>query len=487
MKSKSLIIITLIALLAAISWVPPASASGDKMPITTSSDKAREYFLKGRDLFERLRIPEARKVLEKAVTEDPEFALGYLQLAQSVTTTRDFSHYLELASKFKSNASDVEQWWIEAVQAGFVGDGATQLDRYQQIARAYPNDERARTLLGNIYFARQEWDNAIAEYEAAINAGPEFSQPYNQLGYAYRFLGQYDQAEKTFRKYIQVLPDDPNPYDSYAELLLKTGRFEESIQQYLKALKVDPTFVASYIGIVSDQTYLGKYDDARQTADLAFSKAVNDAQRRTACFLKCVTFVDQGEIPLAIQQLDRQMAIAAANNDAAAIAADLTAVGMLQLEMQKNDDALAGFLRSVEIVDQSGLSQDFKDNNRLNYLVNEGRVAVAKGELDKAIDLQTKFAAAAYKNSNNFQIWNAHELAGIIAMAQGKYDAALKEFQQSNLQNTYNVFRIARCYEEMGETQKAKEFYDKAANFNQLAAINYSLIRHRASQKLTSL
>jgi tetratricopeptide (TPR) repeat protein len=268
---------------------------------------------------------------------------------------------------------------------------------------------------------------------------------------------------------------------------MKTGRFDESIDQYRKALKADPTFVASYTGIVSDQTYLGRYEKARKTADIAFENAVNDGQRRNACFLKCVTYVDQSELSMAVQQLERQMAIATANNDAGAIAADLTTIGMLQLESNQPDKAIASFKRSVEVVDQSDLAQEFKDNNRLNYLANEARVAVVKGEYEKAQALQSKFAAGAEKNGNQFQKWIAFEIAGLIAMNKGQYAEAVQEFLKSNQQNTYNLYHIAQCYEHMGDMEKAKDYYGRTAKFNQLANVNYSLVRHRANKRLTSL
>ena len=110
------------------------------------------------------------------------------------------------------------------------------LAHYTELVRLFPNDERAQTLLGNVYFGRQDYETAIEHFVKATTINPSFSQPYNQLGYAYRFLEKFDDAENAFKKYTQLIPDDPNPYDSYAELLMKMGRFDESIKMYEKAL-----------------------------------------------------------------------------------------------------------------------------------------------------------------------------------------------------------------------------------------------------------
>ncbi len=109
-------------------------------------------------------------------------------------------------------------------------------------------------------------------------------------------------AEKAFQKYIKLIPDDPNPYDSYAELLLKEGKYNESIKQYEKALSIDPHFVASYFGMASDYNYLGKNKTAREKLDkLLKDVARNDGEKRGALFAKAVSYVDEGDMEMAMK------------------------------------------------------------------------------------------------------------------------------------------------------------------------------------------
>ena len=57
--------------------------SAGKIPITTSSTEARDLYLKGRDLAEKLRATDARRFYEQAVEKDKNFALGYVGLANT--------------------------------------------------------------------------------------------------------------------------------------------------------------------------------------------------------------------------------------------------------------------------------------------------------------------------------------------------------------------------------------------------------------------
>jgi hypothetical protein len=67
-----------------------ALGQSDKMPITTQSKQALEDFLKGRDFFEKLQAQESLQYFEKAVVEDPNFAMGYLFSALAQFTPRAF-------------------------------------------------------------------------------------------------------------------------------------------------------------------------------------------------------------------------------------------------------------------------------------------------------------------------------------------------------------------------------------------------------------
>ena len=240
-----------------LSATSPAAAA-DRIPITTSSDEARQLYLEGRDLFEKLRATDARARFEKAAAKDPAFALAQVGLANTSGTAKEFFDGVERAVALSGKASESEKLLICALDAGAKGEPARQSECLTKLIAAHPDDERAHNLMGAYHFGRQDYTAAIDEYKKATAINPAFSQPYNQMGYAYRFMGKNTEAEQAFKKYIELIPGDPNPYDSYAELLMKLGRFDESIKSYEKALSVDPNFVASYIGIGNNRVFLGR-------------------------------------------------------------------------------------------------------------------------------------------------------------------------------------------------------------------------------------
>lgn len=464
-----------------------ATAQAGKIPITTSSEAARQAYLDGRALLDKLRGQDARAHFERAVAEDPDFAVAHLQLAFTEPTFRGFFDQIDRAVALANGASTGEQIWIRGVKSGVDGHAMEQRAAYRDLVAAFPDDERAHTLLGNHFFGQQEYELAIASFEAAIRIAPEFSQPYNQLGYAYRFLKDYERAEKTFQKYIELIPEDPNPYDSYAELLLKTGRYEESIASYRQALGVDPHFIASHMGIACNLNYLGRYDEARRQLRLMYKGARTDGERQAALQTKAVSFADEGDLGAALEALSQQYDIAAANNDPGAMAAALGFTGDLLMDTGATAAARATYEKARDLVQISDLADQVKANNRRNYLYDATYVDIANGDLDAARAKAGRYAAEAREMQNGFFMRLGKELAGAIALAAGDGEAAVAALELSNLQDPYNIYRMACAYRLLGDAEQERSWLEQTVNFSALNFFNYAMVRHRAARELEAL
>ncbi len=464
-----------------------SEAGNKKIPITTSSQEARELFLKGRDLQERLQGQESLQYFEKAIAKDPNFAIAYLNLANSQPTAKGFFEQLDKAVALADKASEGERLMILGVQAGANGDVVKQKEYYQKLVAVFPDDERAHNLLGNYLFGQQQFEQAIEAYKKATAIAPSFSPPYNLLGYSYRSVENYTEAEKAFQKYIKLIPNDPNPYDSYAELLLKMGRFDESIKQYQAALSHNPNFAASYYGTATDLSLQNKHAEALAQLQKAYDIARDDGERRGALFARTVVYVDAGNVQMALAELGKQYALGEKINDAAAMSGDLGTLGNILYESGKYDEALAKFEKSLQLIEASSLSQGVKDFAKRGNLYNAGRVALMKKDLATAKAKAEEFRAQSEAAKNTFQIWLAHELAGSIALTEKNYDQAIAHFQQANLQNPYTLYRLALAYEGKGDAKNAKELCQKAARFNALSNMNYAFMRKKAEQKLAAM
>ena len=93
---KSTTILLVSACMAFLVSTPLMAATNDKMPITTSSDQALEYYKQGRSFNEALRVQEARQYFQKAIDYDREIqakaprmkSASYLGLALTMAQGR---------------------------------------------------------------------------------------------------------------------------------------------------------------------------------------------------------------------------------------------------------------------------------------------------------------------------------------------------------------------------------------------------------------
>jgi len=395
---------------------------------------------------------------------------------------KEFFEHQQKAVSLADKASEGEKLLILANQAGANGDAAKQKEYLEKLVTKYPSDERAHFNLGGYYFGQQDFAQAIEHYRKATEITPNYSPAYNILGYSYRRQGDYANAEQAFKKYIELIPNDPNPYDSYAELLLQMGKFHASIAQYRKALSVDPHFVASHFGISADLIYMDKPQEANAELQKIIDQARSDGDTRLALFGMAVVAADSGLFDQAVQEIDKEYAVAEKKNDEGAMAADLQAKGNILLEARKYADSQKAFDRSLQLTEGSGLSQEIKENARRLHHFNLTMVAVGKKGYTTAKAEAEEFRKGAEASKNPAQVKQAHELAGVIALAENNYNSAIAELEQANLQNPRNLYRLYEAYQGKGDSAKAQEYRSQAASFNPLPQLNYAFTRAKAQK-----
>jgi len=458
-----------------------------KVALTTASSEAKDEFIKGRDLFEKLRQRESLQYFESAVAKDNKFVMAYYYHSLANPTTKGFFEDLDNAMTNLDNVSEGERLTMLALQAGVDGNQKKQEEYLKKLVELYPNDERAHGQLGQFYFGQQDYELAVQHLKKSTEIAPDYSSSYNMLGYSYRNLENYDEAEKAFKKYIELIPDDPNPYDSYAEMLSKQGRYEESIVQYKKALGVNQDFFASHMGISNNLTYLNRYDDAKENCDKSFAIAKDDGERRFALFTKTVAYVDEGNTDGALEEMQKQFNLGKNIDDAGAMNGDLIGMGNILFEAGRYGEAKLKYDEALIVMEGSNLSEEVKENSRRLDVYNRGRIALMTGKIEDAKKLAEEFSIRANNANNTFQIWQSHYLNGLIAMEDKDYKKAINEFEKSNLQNPQTFYYMAMAYSKDGNTAKAKKFAEKCANFNSLINLNQAFVRNKAKEMLASL
>jgi Flp pilus assembly protein TadD len=126
---------------------------------------------------------------------------------------------------------------------------------------------------GNDSANKGKYDQAIADYNKALEINPMHAEVYNNRGLAYGKKGQYDQAISDFNKALEINPRDAEAYNNRGVAYGSKGQNDEAISDYSKAIEIDPEGLKAYHNRAQQYTLKGQYDQA--TSDLKKALEIN--------------------------------------------------------------------------------------------------------------------------------------------------------------------------------------------------------------------
>ena len=470
-------------LLAGTACNRPASQP-KKIAITTSSEKARAAFLKARELSENLRSAAAKPLLDEAIREDPNFAVALLLRAGTATTPSEYFERMKAAVAAAPKASEGEQLWIRASEAGARGNQKESGELFAKLVAAYPEDERARFSLSSYHYGVRNYEAAAAECRRAIQLAPNYAPAYNMLGYSLRETGNDKEAEAALRKYVELVPNEPNPQDSLAELLMKMGRFDDSIEAYRKALSLDPQFWGSHRGIAANLLFQDKHKEAMEQLQKAFEVASDDSERRRALREMAICHVDQGRVPAALDMISKATALDEKSGNHAGMAGDAGISAELLLHSGKIEQARRQFVLALEHVRQSNRPERSKKRAELGHHGTLALVAAARKDFETA-NKEAAIMRAGFEGwATPQEMFWLHEVLGILALQQKNYGEAISRLSQADPQSLYVMYHLGKAYAGKPDQEKALTWYRKAATTYTLPSLRDALVRKAAQREL---
>lgn len=229
------------SLLGGALLAPPALAQ--VLPVTTSSEQAREHFEAGRiDAF-YWQAAQAHEHLDAALAADSTFVLAYLHRAGTSPRSQR-APYFDRAEAHRDRVTRGEQRLIDAFRAFLMEDDNDRaIEILQGLSEEYPADPYLRGYLGMRYYNHfQDYDKAERQFGLALERDAGFTPAYQLLGWAAMGREDYDAAEGYFTENLRHAPDEPMPYHSLGELHVRQGRYVEAATQFERALEMDPSF-----------------------------------------------------------------------------------------------------------------------------------------------------------------------------------------------------------------------------------------------------
>jgi superkiller protein 3 len=202
--------------------------------------------------------PEAAAEIYRRLLESPETAaIAHYGLGRLASAREDFQaavDHFERALELQPEAESVH--YLLGLAYGRLGDRETaqyHLDRMDVADVTFPDPlaERVENLAtgvgahvnrGLAAFGAGRLEEAVAEYEKALEIDPENPAALRGLGFVHRQAKDYRAAAEALRKLLEVDPRHRLGRMELATVLMEAGELEEAIAQFERVLEIDPDF-----------------------------------------------------------------------------------------------------------------------------------------------------------------------------------------------------------------------------------------------------
>ncbi|HEY2711633.1 MAG TPA: hypothetical protein VGI60_03895 [Chthoniobacterales bacterium] len=236
---------------------PAESARVASVP--TKSGAALEFYLKGRDLFDRLRNSvvsdpiaagnEAREMFKSATAADPDFALAYV----SWSNLESYLHWYgvdespEVIDRAKICANKALALQPDLAEAHFAmgyyhywchRDYKAALDEFAIAEKGMPNSAEVLAAIGYVHRRQGDWEGGIDRLKKAMVIDPRDSLLRREIANSYMSRRRYDEAAIFSAQALAIAPDDMETIEQRAASEAFRGNLEAA-RQFITSIPPD--------------------------------------------------------------------------------------------------------------------------------------------------------------------------------------------------------------------------------------------------------
>ena len=148
-----------------------------------------------------------------------------------------------------------------------LGDFNKGLNYYESALAINPNEVPALKSLGALYLAKDEFEPALKNLNAAIENSDDDKEKvdlYFNRGLVYLKMNEFDEAEYNFEEAYFLAPDDTEALLGLAKALEQAERWRKSRTYYLELIDTDPNNAQYYYGVYRTYFGEGRLEDATE-------------------------------------------------------------------------------------------------------------------------------------------------------------------------------------------------------------------------------
>ena len=207
----------------------------------TSNPEAYQFYLRGRYYWNRRSADGLKKAIQEfqqAVDRDPNYALGYVGLADSYLVLEEYAGVPATETLPKAQAA---------------AERALQIDA--SLAEAHAS----RAFL---FHNQWRWAEAEEEFRKAIALNPNYPTTHHWYSISFRVKRQFDEALKEMKLAQELDPLSPNIANNVAMMFLLNHDTESAVREWKKVIELDPNFSPAGANLAFAYIKQQRYEEA---------------------------------------------------------------------------------------------------------------------------------------------------------------------------------------------------------------------------------
>jgi len=202
-----------------------------------------------------------------ALKKAPLFGIcGVLLLSLVSLTWRQTAVYRNVVTLYTATLTKNPGCWMAHYNLGIALDGRGKTDeaiaQYQQAIDLRPRYVEAHYNLARLLAQKGQLDDAVTHYEKALEINPADAEAQNNLGVTLFGSGRVDEAIAHYQEALKIRPDYAEGSCNLANALLSKGDLDEAIARYSACLALSPNQADVQYDLASALLRKGRTDEA---------------------------------------------------------------------------------------------------------------------------------------------------------------------------------------------------------------------------------
>lgn len=169
---------------------------------------------------------------------------GFLLFFFLILTWRQCGDYHDLETLWRSTIEKNPSAWAARVNLGEMLDrsGRTEeaIEQYEKALESRPEYDKALNNLGLALERKGDIEGAVRRYEGAVRSNPSSAGARSNLGLALLNLGRTEEAIRRLEEALRLRPRAPELHTNLAVALARAGRREEAERGFREAVRLAP-------------------------------------------------------------------------------------------------------------------------------------------------------------------------------------------------------------------------------------------------------